>query len=190
VRAVLTNNAGNEVISTATTHALVVDNASSTNFGGSNGTNGSGATDANSGSGVTVSVTTIHYLRAVMCYGDVVDAGYNLAQLLPHLVELGVGQAIAEGREQLSLGRRHHHTGRATQLSRYIGGPQMGHCIGIRQQLQGGEDGGGVAGLAVMPDRQYAPVCQRGMVLVGVVTRDLLLGNELLQGGERHHGHA
>ncbi|WP_353218503.1 Ig-like domain-containing protein, partial [Sandarakinorhabdus sp.] len=62
VRAVLTNTAGNEVISTATTHALVVDNASGTNYGGSNGTNGSGATDANSGSGVSVSITTIHDL--------------------------------------------------------------------------------------------------------------------------------
>jgi hypothetical protein len=118
------------------------------------------------------------------------NAGYNLAQLLPQLMELGVGQAIAEGRKQLSLGRRHHHTGCPTQLSRYIGGPQMGRCILGCQQLQGGDDGGGVAGLAVMPDCQYAPVCQRGMVLVGVVTRDLLLGYELLQGGERHHGHA
>ena len=58
VRAVLTNTAGVEVTGTAATHALVVDNASGTNYGGSNGTNGSGATDANSGSGV--SVTTIH----------------------------------------------------------------------------------------------------------------------------------
>jgi hypothetical protein len=55
IRAVLTNTAGVEVTGTNATHALVVDNASGTNYGGSNG---SGATDANTGA--TVTVTTIH----------------------------------------------------------------------------------------------------------------------------------
>jgi VCBS repeat-containing protein len=77
VRAVLTNTAGAEVTGTAITHALVVDNASGTNYGGSNGTNGSGATDANSGSGVSVTVTTIHDVA-----NGSIDSGSNNADFI------------------------------------------------------------------------------------------------------------
>ncbi|PUE06853.1 hypothetical protein B9Z51_13055 [Limnohabitans sp. T6-5] len=58
LRAVLTSIAGVEVTGTAATHALVVDTQSGTNFGGNNGSNGSGATDPNNAAGV--SVTSIH----------------------------------------------------------------------------------------------------------------------------------
>ena len=101
--------------------------------------------------GVRGDVVTIE--AAVVGHGDAMDVSHNLPELSAQLVELGMTEPLCQRRQQLSLGSAHHHTGATAQLPCHIGSPQLRGGICGRTQLCGGHDGGGLAGLAIRPDR-------------------------------------